>query len=185
MFLRIDPDRTPVVEVTKPRVYFFNLFPRSSPLNSVVLVSCSVCLFVTPVKSLTFYILRCPLEINSEKHRSWPEKLMSPRTAQGSPVAGRRPVRRDWTGSGRVRWPFVFNVHYFCHFLKKKQEARGNTTVDVFRIWKGRQITGVYCTIRIIFYYILIICCFLLQVSFLLPLLILYGWEGTSRGLSL
>lgn len=39
-----------------------------------------------------------------------------------------------------------------------------------------------YCTIRIIFYYILIICCFLLQVSFLLSLLVLYGWEGTSRG---
>lgn len=43
--------------------------------------------------------------------------------------------------------------------------------------------TGVYCTIRIIFYYILIICCFfLLQVSFILSLLLLYGWVGICFG---
>lgn len=78
----------------------------------------------------------------------------------------------------------VFNVHYFLSLLKEAWTEREDTTqtVNVFRIWKGQQITGVYCTIGIIFYYILIICCFLLQVSFLLSLLVLYGWEGYRVG---
>lgn len=65
-------------------------------------------------------------------------------------------------------------------FLKKREQRVRTGAVSVFRIWKGRrEITEVYCTIRIIFYYILIF--FFLTPSIISFIIVANVWVGGNE----